>query len=461
MTDRPAIPETTLAQVTDEARRFNLLKPIVVGSLFAAITNYVPVSAAASGLALLLWPFALTRSNLPRPIVPLVALLAYTIVHIVLYQFELFVQFEFFRRDGNFFITMAPLMFFGCLAIAFDVEKTLRRFIYFTTAVNVVVFSFWFFADLALFRAFTGEGSRTTDYHFMFVAHNAGGGFLAVLSAFSLALYVSQRSTIALLIFLFNAFTLVMSVSRGSMIGLVLAALFVFVFAFAQRKPMHVLVTILVLNIGFVLYIYARTDIESVIYSRLFVTNLLGNLSPALQSVLDGNISNRIESLWPLAMHAFFKSPIFGIGFSAYNDFPWQYWGIEGLVAFNVPYQAVNNDAHAHHTYLHVMAETGMVGLVLLLWFFKRIFDYIRGIESDFLRNALLLAFWVCTLSSLTEHRFFTPSQMLPFILVLTMAMARDNFIERARRPRITPIAERLRPSLSDVPTGPAGEPRR
>ena len=425
MIDRPTIyPITPPMGHMELTQRFSIIKAVVIVSLFASVTNYVAVSAAASALSLALLPFALTRPQFMRPIVPIVVVLGFFFVYAAIYHYPQLFDYKFYRRDGNVFVTMAPLVFIAMLPAYYDLDNILRRFVYFATAVNLVVLVFWLFLDISLFRQFATENDRTAVYHFLFVAHNAGGGFLAVLCCFSLSNLLSRRSLLHLTIFLVNFGGLAATNSRGSMIGFVVACIFVFLIPSLGRRPLRTFLIILALNLAAVAYFYSITDIELVMARQIRITSVIGNLSPSVQLAIDGNISNRVEVLWPMAFHAFQQSPVLGIGFGAYNDTPWQFFGLNGVFSVNQSPSVVHSDFHAHHTYLHVMAETGLVGLFLLVWMIKRLFEFVRSIEQPLVGRALELALWTGVIASFTEHRFFTPSQMFPFVLVCAMALA-------------------------------------
>src|SRR5690606_2461173 len=147
----------------------------------------------------------------------------------------------------------------------------------------------------------------------------------------------------------------------------------------------------LAVNILVVLYIYSYSDINYIIYRQALLTRIVSSLDPSVAGYLDDNAAIRLETSWPLALHAFFQSPIFGIGFGAYDDLPWDFWGWRGVVAFNSPDWFWHSDAHAHHTYLHIMAEMGAVGLVLLMWFLNRLHQFLKTVEPEMVRMALLL----------------------------------------------------------------------
>ncbi|MGE5148196.1 MAG: hypothetical protein ACM3N5_15695, partial [Candidatus Eiseniibacteriota bacterium] len=113
----------------------------------------------------------------------------------------------------------------------------------------------------------------------------------------------------------------------------------------------------------------------------------------------------------------------------SFDDQPWRFVGWPGVFAWNGAEKSFHSDAHAHHTYFNVLAETGAIGLVLLLWFMNRLFNFLFALPPSMIRQALLLSFWAAAVSAFTEHRLFTPSQMLPFIILVGMTIAHHRFI--------------------------------
>lgn len=420
-------------------KNLSISKIVSVLSLFCSFTNFVPISAAISGFALLLYPFTFAAHRMPRTVIPLFIFFAYAAIGTLLYDPKALFSFEFYRRDGNFFITMTPLLFLASSVFYVNLERTMRWFIYISTFANLATLAVWLGTGRALFRNFVDGETTTPIYHFLFVAHNAAGGFLAILCAFSLAYFLARRNAFTASILLINLAGLFFTSSRGSMLGLAAGVILILFLHRLSERFYPIVIAALALNVLIVLYIYSYSDINYIIYRQALLTRVVASLDPSVAGYLDDNASIRIETSWPLALHAFFQSPIFGIGFGAYDDLPWDFWGWRGVVAFNSPDWHWHSDAHAHHTYLHIMAEMGAVGLVLLMWFLNRLHQFLKTIEPEMVRMALMLGFWVNVVSSFTEHRLFTPSQMLPFIIMVGLAFAQSRYQDSLERMPVPP----------------------
>jgi O-antigen ligase len=97
-----------------------------------------------------------------------------------------------------------------------------------------------------------------------------------------------------------------------------------------------------------------------------------------------------------------------------------------------------------------VLAETGIIGLALLVWFLRCIYRFTwQSVEDPALRTALLLSFWTLVFASFTEHRIVTPSNVLPFALLFGLTVADANAVAtlRTRRHDLDRPASRPEPA--------------
>jgi O-antigen ligase len=387
---------------------------ILVLSLWATITNFVPVSVSFAILAPAV-PYLLYKNRtLPRSVVALLAMYGYFIVSTLAYAPASFIDPLFYRRDGNVFVTFMPVLIGGALSIRTDFEGLVRSFVRWVTCANSVFLGMFLVTGAPIFIVEPGI------YHLLFESHNAAGGFLAMVISFSLGLYRGIRKTpLMALVLLVNGVALVLTFSRGSILGL--AAAFALVVVFKERFIKSVVVAMVVGTVALMLYTYP-----------LWVANSkpVGIYTPEGGSVSTGEISadantaDRVFFLWPRAVDLFFQSPLLGTGFGSFNDLPYNLVGIPHVLSFNRPSELVFSSSHAHNTYFHVLAETGLLGLGLLVFLLREVWKDIDSLEPQSVRLGLKLGFWFAVFSSFTEHRLFTPSEMLPFTILFGLALA-------------------------------------
>lgn len=406
---------------------------IAIISLFFTITNRIPVSAFLSA-AVILFPIAYFREKavLPEYVYALIMLLTFFFLSALLYQWRQVFQYGFYRRDGNVFVTFAPILALSVYRIDCDVEKVMSGFLRFTVYANIVCIVIWLITGNVF-----GIGNRH-EYHFLFIAHNACGGFLSTVLAFCIAFYVTKRERKYLLYGFVHALGLYFSDSRGSMIGII-AGLFLYCLIYKKKKPsldMHIIAVMIFMNVLIEIFIYSVLAVNGVDVSKniydfalpLVFEGMLGGVFTYISR--SWTIILRVFHLWPYAISMFLYSPFLGTGFGSYNDFPYSLKGIKHILGYKAPEMIINNSGHAHNTFLHILAENGIVGLGLLLFFLVRLRKYIMQIENEAIRMALHLALLTILVCSFTEHRLFIPSQVFPFTIILGLVTANRNLNE-------------------------------
>jgi O-antigen ligase len=144
----------------------------------------------------------------------------------------------------------------------------------------------------------------------------------------------------------------------------------------------------------------------------------------------ENNIYLRALENWPRCLYAFLHAPVFGAGFGSVNDIPIKFEDKFSSINFNNNSTKIFNNRHGHHSYLHILAEEGIVGLSLFLLFWINLFKYIVSEKRKFphfIYVFLILSFFNLTIMSFTEHRITTPSNAFPFILILVLALMYDR----------------------------------
>ena len=381
---------------------------VILVSLFSTVTNFVPLSVSFVALFPIVFWKLLARTFLrvnSRIFYACLLLYLYFLSSVLIYSPSILFKYEFYRRDGNFFITFLPLLIFSLLNCRFNLEHLFKT--YLTWAGLVALLSY----VLHIIH------SRDPIFHGFFVAHNAAGGYYAMLAALSFGIFWEKKNKLMLLLFFLFFFFLIESDSRGSVVGIALAPLILFRF-----KKDFVWPSFWFLFIGLILlvvYTYPTWQ---------FNGYALGGFSVQGAEVTEvfDRTHTMIERgfyLWPRAIYLWMNSPFIGAGFGSYNDVPYDLRSLFPFVVFNNPIELIASDAHAHNTFFHVLAETGLVGFVLLLIFLKNVDGLLKTkeVELSGVVLGLRLALWVGIWSSFTEHRLFTPSQMLPFTMLLAL----------------------------------------
>ncbi|WP_461672885.1 O-antigen ligase family protein [Priestia megaterium] len=397
----------------------NLVILISILCLFFTFTNVIPLSA---GMALIL-PFMLILISANRTFhtvfLYLFLLLFYFFVSAIFYSYKQVLSYDFFRRDGNVFITFAPLLVLSFIRAKLPLNKIIVTFIYWCSIINLIFMLIYLATGGTIFF-------HEAVYNFLFKAHNAAGGFLGALCTLSIGYYFGTKQKVFLFFSIINLVGLYLTDSRGSILGLIIA--FIIVILFKERNPKLVVTVIIIFQIVLLSVIYIQSD------KQTFLSETFTYHSSGSDENRESTIAARSTYIWPRAIYLFLQSPVVGTGFGSYNDSPYNLYGIPHLLEINLPSIYINGDDHAHHTFLNVLAETGIIGLFLLFLFLFKVWKFINIIEKDPLRISLLLYFWFNILTSFTEHRLFTPSQMLPFTIILGLSIAHSRYENKIKK---------------------------
>lgn len=382
-------------------------------ALIFSVTNFVYISL----LPLILLPIALIQLFEQRFIVSklmasLLILSLYIIVSTLFYNPQSFFEFDFYRRDGNYFVTY--LIFFVIYILGCNKNPIYK-----------IQKAFLIISFISIFAFFIGKKEGLTIHYFFFEAHNAAGGFYGVMSALSLGLLIKNKTKINIFCFSVFLFSLLMTDSRGTVLALFFSFIY---FLFSFRKPL----------IGFIFLCFIQALIlfySYPIWLRIGKNSIFeGDESAPISLGLErsSTIIDRAIFIWPRAFDNFISSPVTGLGFGSFDDRNYTYLQVVPFFNIKVGQHIVHTDFHSHNSFLNILSELGIIGFLLFFFLFFYIYKEIEKIEfwaSD-LALGLKLAFWVCIFSSATEHRLTTPSQMIPFFIVLGLSLGYTQYLK-------------------------------
>ncbi|EEA02718.1 O-antigen polymerase [Burkholderia sp. H160] len=386
-------------------------------ALFLTVTNLVPISAIGF-IPLLLCAWRFYGRSYPPFMTPLTAFTALAIVSTLFYDPQSFLEFDFYRRDGNFFISYAPI-FAGCVyAHRWDMNKVLRAFFTFAVLINLPMYAYYIIEN-GLLSIFTHPDDSFGSY---FIARNAAGGFFAMLFCLGVACYLQKRSRLLIALLALNALMLFSTYSRGSLLGAAIVLPYLY---FGRKRWM----------LGSAIGVMLVASFAVAIYHTDPTVDYMGyTFSIHNQDAKLANLNIRYEWLWPRALAYFEQSPIVGLGFGSFDDHIGSIASYFHL--FAVPSDVVieHSDSHAHNSYLNILAELGVVGLALMLAFYWKLIEWSKQgaafaalVEGGrhFAAFRFVEISSVCLLvMSATEHRLVTPSNVLILTLVISMLIA-------------------------------------
>lgn len=374
-----------------------------------SFTNFVPLSVVGAPFSIFSL-FSIRTISILLNFFPFVLLVIFSIVSVLMYDPNSFLDFLFYRRDGNFFITVAILLVGLTFARHENAEHTLKILVYFAVISFVLL---WPIEAVIL-------GNK--NVHALFIAHNAAGGFFSVMAVLSLFLFEKKRRVVIALTLCFAVFE---TGSRGSLLGMLIVYAMFFVRSRFWLRWM-IFSFFLVLTVWIAIWSKGfYGDAATAYYRSEYSAGALElhKANSEQTGMVVGNSHNvfiRMAIVWPRAIEIISHYPILGAGFGAYDDRLF----MESNGIFADKTEVIHSNSHAHHTFLHVAAEQGMVGVILLLASLM-MFDWRFSACRDPITQAASYCLMLVMLMSLTEHRLYSPSNSVPMMFVISFALLR------------------------------------
>lgn len=381
-------------------------------SLMGSMVGIIPVSPLVSSLIIFFPVTILAATSKDRVFWATLLIFSYFLISALCFSAKNFSDFYFYRYDGNFFPVYACLLALPILPNLFDPDKLIRGFVYYVSGVTLILLILYF-----LKGNFVPGDSKF--FRLLFSAHNAAGGYLSIILGFSFAIFLRRPNILHGATTTILGICLFLTGSRGSLLSFILAVISL---AIPRRGLFFFLAIFAAIQIGASIYGYNLTGggarFEGVTLNK---TDLAAFDS---YSGRGNTVASRVFDHWASALSLFSRSVFTGTGFGSFNDLPYNLVGIPPLFSWNVHKTTENSDSHAHNTYFHVLGETGLIGLGLLIFLQWSMYRQISDLPNSDARTALLLGLMTAIFSAGTEHRFFTPSQMMPFVVCLGLVLS-------------------------------------
>jgi O-antigen ligase len=363
-------------------------------------------------------------------------------------DFDNFVSYDFVRNDGAMLISYTAIIFF--LGWPLKIQQCRTLWMVFLGALSFLAFAAiaqahslplsGIFAPLRLLE----DGGMFNGWY---RAHNTAGGVYGVAAVLAFALVqesglTRKEKAFRWVLLLGCLGGLVQTYSRGGFLGFVAGAAIVFPLSKLRQS----------LKIGL--------TVGAAVFAILVMTN--SGLA-RLDSITDRDYGTNAERivLWKDALEDFADSPLIGVGYGRYNDLGTQYWGSKGIVWVMTKGKIVNSDNHAHNSYLHFLAEGGIVGLWITMWVWWAAWKELSFFMSHFPRSRL---YWLekgaagalvaALVQAFTEHAIGRGSVVLVLDALIGLTLAAARIEARTAKPGLPgpaatlprkPVAVRVR----------------
>ncbi|MBD0779698.1 O-antigen ligase family protein [Maribacter sp. ANRC-HE7] len=402
-------------------KKKNLIVLILIFGLVGTTTNIIYVSPIPSLVALTLFSVSfLLIKRINRVIFATVLFFLASVISVLVYYPESFLEFLFYRYDGNFIISYAPLLFFPLFSYRFNIDKLLSIFLTFIVLLNFIIYV------LGL-----GLENYSGAFKGLFYSTNAAGGFLSIICTLLIVKFQKHKNIKTLLLIFISLFLLYATKSRGSLLGLILGGGMFYLWKINKAW---------IIKYGILAIILVQIVILSNTYpvyeKHQFTSQTLRSYIVEKEGLISGkkmNIYLRAYQNWPRGLMCFFYSPLIGTGFGSVNDLPFKFDnGYGSLVNFNQQKTKVFSSHHAHHSYLHILGEQGILGFAIFIYLLSSIYSFLRkNAQSTFVQESLLFTFFNLIIMSFTEHRLTSPSNALPFVLIFCLYYIYVNGIKK------------------------------
>ncbi|MHB8277832.1 MAG: O-antigen ligase family protein [Candidatus Humimicrobiaceae bacterium] len=256
-------------------------------------------------------------------------------------------------------------------------------------------------------------------------AHNATGSVYAVVSLFALIFFLNEPKKKIKFIYLFVSVIcligLFLTKSRGSYVGFAVALVAAIWLNFRSIKKFLITISIF---FGASLPIIFLTGI----FKRILqIFKFSQDINTAYTTVI------RLE-LWKKAWYLFSKSPVFGIGFGRFNDIEYfSYYrlkGFSGILSLYTDSNYVFGASTAHNSYLQFLAETGIIGLGLLIlfwvicyWIIYKAYNFSTNVYNKRIYLSALASIITLFVLSFTENYMSSTTIMICVSMVTSLSM--------------------------------------
>ena len=129
----------------------------------------------------------------------------------------------------------------------------------------------------------------------------------------------------------------------------------------------------------------------------------------------EGDVLSGREVFWNYAMEMFRQNPLFGKGFLSFNDYAF-YRGFR--------YYGERWNYQAHNVYIQLLAETGIVGFLLMtLLIILMLFKIISVVKEKPVFWNILLIYWIILFGvySFTGNTLYYPCQLIVLIIIILL----------------------------------------
>lgn len=341
---------------------------------------------------------------------------------------------EIYSGEGRIFIYYLPLLIFIFLPVKLRYIESLVPVFKVFAIMSLVLFLIWRTTGLSAI-----SGGRAGNLYGFMTSHHASGAMFSIIALMLIVngLYKGNRQTL----FLGVATLLPMfaSASRSSVLGLLAVSLW-----YIARRQSFKTLLLSTLTLSLLLstvpvvapHMYERTVgiLNTETIDDIVSTIGASNWEPGLEKEIEGTAQNVLSRalFWGYAYKKFIDSPFFGIGFGRWNDTDLEYEGRQGVSYVATEGNKRFSVGNAHNSYFHLLAESGVLGLILMLNLWRLIYVRLRRYQHMCREEPMSYGYYeacqglmiFALTGSLFGHWMAAPAIGLPVMVLVGMALA-------------------------------------
>ncbi len=344
----------------------------------------------------------------------------------------------FYTGEGRIFICYIPLLMFSVYAARRRDIRFVTRLVAWIGIASLPLFAIW-----AATGAPALAGGQAHNFFGFLTSHTGAGTFYATVFLFLLICGLESKRRPLTLLGVAMLLPVFGTASREALAGLLVASGW---YVWRNLKAKTVAYVLLILAIGvaalpFVApHTYDRTvsvispetvkAIEQVVETARWEPGQQRSLDPERYNILTRFL------YWKYSVRRFRESPLLGIGFGRWNDYDVhvEYVGSD-LVGFGLSGKRVTEVHHAHNSYLHVLAETGLLGLGLLMWLWILLLRRVQRAGKAHATSPDLSAYMKASegiivfalVAALFGHALAAPSLCIPALTIIGVGISYDR----------------------------------
>jgi O-antigen ligase len=420
------------------------LTTLLYGTVHQPIIAVFYLSAA---LILLLWAFegfaaGELRFNKSLLQIPLVAVILYGLFQVIPFgslpetagvaEIPRTISYEPFATKSAVVHFIALLIYFAAMLAFIDSAKRLRKIVWLITAFG---FLYAFYAILQGFlspnKIYGIYESRFAAPYGSFVNRHNFAAFMEMAIAVPLGMLFAgavpkDKRLLYLTAIGLMGVSLILSGSRGGLVAL-LAEIFFLIFLTTRAKS------------------YGQIALKTALAVALFATIVVGSiliggessLTRIAETAASKDVTANRTHIWNVTLEVIKNNPIFGVGLGAY---PQAYTPFDTL-------NGLERVEQAHNDYLQVLADAGIVGLIIgaffVFWLFRSGLQNIKT-ENSLRRGAGIGALAGCFaifVHSIFDFALHTTAVSLMFLLLCALVAVSgrefaDDFANLAHKRR-------------------------